>query len=291
MLFSKKEKEDYPSIQYDRLRQVRVVGPNPVHSEVTPVHQIPLEKIFSFPQGRREYRLHPQLSGEIETVTRQPTGEPQAVSQPEAEVFRFPQPRKTHLLQIEEEASDESSDAPPMKTKKKRKAFGRSSQRRKISREDDRLYTASCESVPGSDDSQSVQEGDPLLEFSLYFDLQCSNLTVELHRAYNLPIDTHDSMLVSSVVISLLPDWEQEFETKIAVNTLSPVYNETLNFQGITAEEVQAKTLVFRVYHHITSETDQMVGMVYFPLRLTDLFVNERIRRRISKRFELQKVT
>ncbi len=288
---SRKTKKRYPYVQYDRLQQASA-GPTSITPEDMVVHEIPLEKIFTFPQDQQDYPLHPQIAHEaVVAITHQPTATlPQAPvglpQFPSETRFLFPNPA---LLGIPEEPLEGSSDV--LTAKEKRRTFGRHSRRRKRSREEDQLYVVKCssDSIPPVGE-ELLQEGDPLLEFSLYFDVHCRVLTVHLHKAHNLPIEDKNSKLVSSVGVSLLPDWEDAFETKIATNTLNPVYDETFTFQGILPEEVQGKTVVFRVYHHITRESDQMVGMVYLPLNLVDLFGSERVIKKISQRKELEKV-
>ncbi len=286
-LVSKKEKERYPHVHYDQLPQADM-GAAPVLSEDLAVHEIPLEKIFSFPQGQREYRIHPQISRMPQTIAGPPTIDDGSIEESSAQgVFRFPKAPRAPLHRIEEEQSEESSLTSSKKVMLKH--LGKKFPLRKRSREEDRFYTMSTESVPQAE--ESLEEGDPSLEFSLYFDVHRRILSVYLQRGHNLPFEAQSSTLMSSVVISLLPEWEEAFETEMARNTLDPVYDETFDFPGIAIEEIQAKVLVFRVYHHISSVSDQMIGMVHFPLRLADLFCNTTVTRKISKKKELQKVS
>jgi len=91
----------------------------------------------------------------------------------------------------------------------------------------------------------------PTLEFSLLYDSHKNLLTVHLQRAYNLESSTDSSRCTTSVVLYLLPNKLEVFESPVIQNCLNPEYNKFFIFSGLTGSEaVRKQTLVFRILEH-----------------------------------------
>ena len=116
------------------------------------------------------------------------------------------------------------------------------------------------------------QDDKPTLQFSLYYDIQLSMLTVHLHRASNLPAKDRQGTSDPFVVVYLTPNKEESFQSKVIYRTLNPVFDQSFQFQQLTPEEIHRQTLMFRIYDHDKFTHNDTIGMVALPLENADLY-------------------
>lgn len=88
----------------------------------------------------------------------------------------------------------------------------------------------------------------PIIEFSLFYDMQRWTLSVHLLKMYNLPVKgLHCDPFA---VMFLLPNREEIFESQIIPKTLNPVFDQTFQFTSLQPQEIRKQTLVIRIYDH-----------------------------------------
>ena len=132
------------------------------------------------------------------------------------------------------------------------------------------LLTSS--STPAGDSADVNQ--DPIVQFSLHYDIQQSKLRVNLQYATNLPkayckrgspvqCDTF-------VMVHLEPDREDTFQSNVVRCTYDPVFNQTFQFRGLSVDNIRLQTLVFRFYNHALN--NRAIGKVALQLRDVELF-------------------
>ena len=110
----------------------------------------------------------------------------------------------------------------------------------------------------------------PEVEFSLYYDIQCRTLMVHLQCAYNLPTKSKKVELNPIVVLYLLPNREDIFQSKMIQNSANPMFNQSFEFSGLLPDEIRRQMLVFRVFSH--SSKGDLLGGVGISLSEADLF-------------------
>ena len=123
-------------------------------------------------------------------------------------------------------------------------------------------------------ESQGADVGPPMLQFSLYYDIQCHTLTVDIQSATNLSQKSSDEGPCSSlVIVHLLPNKEEVHSTEVMPKMRNPVYNVVFKFGLLQSfDEI---TLVFKVFHHHTFMKRELIGVVTCPLRDADLTGNQ----------------
>jgi synaptotagmin-1 len=110
----------------------------------------------------------------------------------------------------------------------------------------------------------------PEIEFSLYYDIQCRTLMVHLQCARFLPLRVKKAGLNPIVLLYLLPNREDIFQSKMVENTSNPVFNQSFEFTGLMPDEIRRQTLIFRVFSH--SSKGDLLGGLSISLSEADLF-------------------
>ena len=110
----------------------------------------------------------------------------------------------------------------------------------------------------------------PEIDFSLYYDIQCRTLTVNLRQVKNLPLKSKTATLNSMVVLYLVPDRQYILESKVVENSTNPYFDQSLEFKGLLPDEVRRQSLVFRI--HSQSAKGDLLGGLTLPLSGADLF-------------------
>ena len=123
-------------------------------------------------------------------------------------------------------------------------------------------------------ESQGADVGPPMLQFSLYYDIQCHTLTVHIQSSTNLSQKSSDEGPCSSfVVVHFLPNKEEVHSTEVMPKMRNPIYNVVFKFGLLLSfDEI---TLVFKVFHHHTFMKRELIGVVTCPLRDADLTGNQ----------------
>ena len=119
-----------------------------------------------------------------------------------------------------------------------------------------------------------VEAGDslPVLQFSLLYDVQRSILTVHLHHASNLPAKDRGGTSDPFVILYMMPNKEEVFESNVISRTLNPVFDQSFEFHRQLPDGIRQQTLVLRVYDHDRFSRNDLIGSVVFPLEGADLF-------------------
>ena len=114
---------------------------------------------------------------------------------------------------------------------------------------------------------------NPMLEFSLYYDLHQSKLRVHLQRAMHLPVFRLNSTPVRCdpvVVMHLEPDRRDTFRSQVVKRTNNPEFNQSFHFEHQSLEQIKQQTLVLRVYNEALN--DKTIGKASLPLHDVELF-------------------
>ena len=222
---NKEEDNKYPHLLYTL----------PVEKPLAP--EIPISKIFHFPQQRTEFALHPQVTDEAITV--QPTG-----TQDGTASFKFE--KALPIVRVTQYAD------PPTAT-------GHDS-------------SSTLSSSLSTISTESIQSISPTLIFSTYYDIQRSLLRVHLHRAENLKSGLKESIRKTFIVMYLVPNKEEVFQSKVVRSTLSPYFYQYFEFTKMMSDEVRRQKLVFRLYDCTKSSKGGFIGSVVVPLGEADLF-------------------
>lgn len=105
------------------------------------------------------------------------------------------------------------------------------------------------------------------LTFSVSHDEQKCALIVNIIKADELP--PRDPSLGGCdpyIKLQLLPEKKHKCKTRVLRKTLSPTYDETFTFYGVTAAQIQATTLHFVVLSFDRFSRDEIIGEVIYPL-------------------------
>ena len=253
----KKTAEKYPTIEYYTPEEATKKVDMPDIS----FHDVPLQKIFDFPQPEAEdFGNHPQVSrNSLPAIKEQPFGlelypEPVFVTK-KGRSHTISQLPEDQVHDHEDEGTDSRSDyetpeppfTPPDEIPSRR------------------AITATPD-IP-------LDIDDPAIQFSLYYDIQRRTLSVHLYQALNLPVRrdarcSHDPF----VVIFLLPTREVIHQSVTISNSHNPKYKQIFEFGGILAEEVYQQVLVFQVFYSDKFSRDHLIGSVLMPLKEADLY-------------------
>ena len=109
----------------------------------------------------------------------------------------------------------------------------------------------------------------PTVDLSLFYDVQCRNLYVSLHKVHNLPGKHLRGTNGHFVSLHLEPDRSEVYQSQVRM-TLNPLFNETFHF-NISFDQVKQQTLVLLVYYCDKKSKDDYVGSVRLPLSKSDL--------------------
>lgn len=112
----------------------------------------------------------------------------------------------------------------------------------------------------------------PLLQFSLHYDVQRCTLTVHLHHGSNLPAMDRRGTSDPFVVLYLMPNKEEIFESRVIQQTLDPVFDQSFEFKKLTPDDICQQTLILHVYDHDKFSRNDSIGGVILPLENADLF-------------------
>jgi hypothetical protein len=138
---------------------------------------------------------------------------------------------------------------------------------------DDKSYTFSIPGLPVLQEESLVKDDSrPLLQFSLQYDVQRCSLTVHLHHASNLPAKDKRGTSDPFVTLYMMPNREVLFESKVVLQSLNPVFDESFEFNELATDEVRRQSLVFRLYDHDKYSKNDPIGGVILPLEDADLF-------------------
>ncbi|CAG5136789.1 unnamed protein product [Candidula unifasciata] len=123
-----------------------------------------------------------------------------------------------------------------------------------------------------NEDAESTKSEVKLgkLQFSLDYDFQKGELSVNVIQAADLPGMDMSGTSDPYVKVYLLPDKKKKYETKVHRKTLNPVFNETFTFK-VPYAEVGSKILTFAVYDFDRFSKHDQIGQVQVPLNSIDL--------------------
>lgn len=110
------------------------------------------------------------------------------------------------------------------------------------------------------------------LTFSVSHDEQKCALMVNIINANDLP--PRDPSLGGCdpyVKLQLLPEKKHKCKTRVLRKTLSPTYDETFTFYGITDNQIPATTLHFVILSFDRFSRDEIIGEVIYPLSDPDV--------------------
>lgn len=242
-----KSAKSFPTIEYYTPEKAK----EKVEKSDTSFHDVPLQKIFDFPQPEaQDLGTHPQVTrGSIPVIREQPYG--QELQEP---MFVTKKGRSHTFSQLPDEGSDSRSDygtpEPPFTPPNEIPS--------------QRVITATPD-LP-------LDIEDPAIQFSLYYDIQRRTLSVHLYQALSLPVRRDARSHDPFIVIFLLPTREVIHQTVTLANNRNPKYKQIFEFGGILAEEVYQQVLVFQVFYSDRFVRDQLIGSLLVPLKEADLY-------------------
>ncbi|KAK3729047.1 hypothetical protein RRG08_005420 [Elysia crispata] len=151
-------------------------------------------------------------------------------------------------------------------------------------KEDAKMKDRSGSGVASSPAERPTKLGN--LTFSVAHDEQKCALMVSIIRADELP--PRDPALGGCdpyVKLQLLPEKKHKCKTRVLRKTLSPTYEETFTFYGVTSNQIAATTLHFVVLSFDRFSRDEIIGEVIYPLSDPDVEKKEEpITREITPR-------
>ena len=130
----------------------------------------------------------------------------------------------------------------------------------------------SFSSASGGSSEDAPSDKQPRIQFSLYYDIQRRTLTVHLMSGTDLPAKDRRGTSDPFVILFLIPNKEQIFESKVHKKTLRPIFNEVFEFTGLLPDEVRRQTLILRVLDKDTLSASDDMGVVVLPLEEADLY-------------------
>ena len=126
--------------------------------------------------------------------------------------------------------------------------------------------------LPIFEETTESSEFPPIIQFSLFYDIQCFTLRIHLQNASNLPAKDRRGTSDPFVVLYLMPNKEEIFESKIVYKSLNPVFDQSFEFKSLMPDDIQEQTLVLRIYDHDKYSKNDTIGGVVLPLKDVDLF-------------------
>ncbi len=126
---------------------------------------------------------------------------------------------------------------------------------------------------PQHSNSLDIQ-ADPVIEFSLYYDIQKRMLSVNLVCAHNLKNKGEPWGIADSFIsVFLLPSQDKTYHTNILFNdTSTVVFDKVYEFMSLTSEELGEQVLVFQLFSQDKFSRNYLVGSVIVPFSEADLF-------------------
>ena len=219
----------------------------------TSFHNVPLQKIFDFPQPETTgCATYPQVQDSL-VVREQPYGselypEPMYVTKKGRSHTPSQLPEDHGATEYTDSRSEYDTPEPPFTPPDEVPSHG---------------------AIATTPDILLHIDG-PSIQFSMYYDIQRRTLSVHLHQAFNLP-SIHGPQ-DSFVVIFLLPTRDIIHQSVTISNNRDPQYKQIFEFGGILAEEVYQQVLVCQVYYSDKFAHDHLVGSVLVPLKEADLY-------------------
>lgn len=134
-------------------------------------------------------------------------------------------------------------------------------------------YSAQIPGLPVLEEESLTKDSNrPLIQFSLQYDVMKCSLTVHLHHARNLPAKDKRGTSDPFVVLYMMPNKEEIFESMVILQSLNPVFDESFEFKKLSAEDIRRQSLTLRVYDHDKFSKNDTIGGVVLPLENADLF-------------------
>jgi Ca2+-dependent lipid-binding protein len=121
---------------------------------------------------------------------------------------------------------------------------------------------------------QSAADSHPTLQFSLYYDIQRRVLAVHIQQAYNLPVISKGTVTHPCspfIVLYLLPNKQEVFESRVIHRDLNPYFNQIFDFPSLLPEDIRKQTLVMKVFHSRRTK-HELIGMISVSLEDADLY-------------------
>ena len=244
---------------------------------------IETQKVFSFPQQNCESTLHPMMFVES-SVTRQPSSEYMqrfnsqssatstsvdyglyvaGVAGVHEELLRRHTVATTGSTRS---ATLPRSGSKPLATTKKPNI-------RRASMPTIQYKEAWVPGLPIFEENILVgKNNEPTLQFSLHYDVLSSTLMVHLHHALNLPAKDRHGTSDPFVVLHLVPNKDEIFQSSVVYKTLNPIFDQSFQFQRLTPDDISHQTLVFRIYDHGRFTRNESIGIIALPLENADLY-------------------
>lgn len=124
-----------------------------------------------------------------------------------------------------------------------------------------------------NEDAESTKSEVKLgkLQYSMDYDFQKGELTVNVIQAADLPGMDMSGTSDPYVKVYLMPDKKKKFETKVHRKTLNPVFNESFTFKNVPYADITGKTLVFAIYDFDRFSKHDQIGQVQVAMNSIDL--------------------
>ena len=94
---------------------------------------------------------------------------------------------------------------------------------------------------------------DPMIQFSIFYDILLSKLSIQLHHVSDLPKDVRTKgrrdLCDPFVTLQLEPDRSETFQSEIISNSLHPTFNQRFNFGALSYDYIKFQTLVMRIHN------------------------------------------
>lgn len=249
------------------------------------------EKVFEFPQGKCELVPHPEMFRDVSSViSDQPrrfssqvstssvgsdyseyvaTGKVAATNESHHDLASLlPKEHQLSTIHTMSGSLPDLTESPKVLPLRKTSTLPR----RKRSDFDD--YSGWIPGLPVLEETalQSEDVSYPMLQFSLHYDVQRCVLTLHLHHGSNLPAKDRRGTSDPFVVVYMMPNKEEIFESKVVRHSLDPVFDQSFEFQRLMPNDIRKQTLVLRVYDHDKFSKNDTIGGIILPLENADLF-------------------
>ena len=220
-----------------------------------PNTELPPEKIYHFPQPGADFSLplYPTLS--VEAITEQPISDSD-----ETRSKAMTLPKGFRLSEVQMLEQFDYAPSPFQRSDSERTKGG---------------WTPQLPVL--------AEERQSSLQFSLYYDAQRRTMTVNLKKAFDLPAKNQNGTSDPFVVLYIVPNKEEMFESNIVHKTLDPIFDQTFEFHNLDPDDIRRQSIVFRICHH---NKDDVIGDLILPLEDADLYgvpYTMRIDERVAK--------
>ncbi|XP_078076729.1 synaptotagmin VIII [Mustelus asterias] len=123
---------------------------------------------------------------------------------------------------------------------------------------------------PDMDDLDGAEENRGKLQYSLGFDSKKEEIAVGVIQAMDLKAMDLGGTSDPYVIVYLLPEKTQKFETKVYRRTLNPTFKERFIFK-VSQADMAEKTVVMQVYDFNRFSKHDIIGEVRIPLNTINL--------------------